>query len=779
MTSRENAPKTAGDPEGRVRLALSELDTIAGGMELRFREGRRVLSFQQYVELFAQNPVRYGRDAPRYARDMFDHFGTETVPRPWGQLTRFRLFDLPWEEASTPGLGYHGRDVALVGQEELQGEVYRALSNFVREGRANRLVLMHGPNGSAKSTVAACILRALEHYSTLDEGALYRFHWVFPSRKTVRGAIGFGAVTKASSGGASFAHLSEDQIDARLVMELRDHPLFLLPVPERRVLVERLWATCDAREPPPEWLMNGKLSHKSQQVFEALLASYGGSLAETLRHVQVERWFVSRRYRQGAVTLGPEVTVDARERQITADRSLASLPTSLQATTLFEAFGELVEAAGGVIEFSDLLKRPLEAFRYLQLTLETGEVALQQQTVQTNVVMIGSANEVHLAAFREHPEFPSFRGRFELVRAPYLRSAVDEQRIYDGQIVPFVTRHVAPHATRVAAQFAILTRMRQPEAKRYPDALARIVASLTAAEKLDLFATGAAPDRLDPDAQKVLRAGIALLYHESDSSADFEGRLGVSPREVRTVLLDAAQSHDHACLSPFAVLDKLDELCLRASEYDWLQEKPLAGGYHDHSHFREVVRTRLLDTIEEELRTASGLVDETRYAELFDRYVSHVGTWVKAERIRNAVTGEHEPADERLMREVEALLGVRANHDDHRRGLFSTIAAWAIDHPGEKIVNTVVFPQQMTRMREAVFAERRRAVALGVRDLVSLLRDRQEGTIDDAGRPTLHEEQKRNALTALERLQTMGYCDACALDAASAILRARFAELVT
>jgi predicted Ser/Thr protein kinase len=782
VTSRNDDPTTDAKPtpaDDRVRLALSELDAIAGGIEQRFREGRRVLSFQQYVELFALDPIRHGRDAARYVRDMFDHFGTTVVPRPWGPLTRFRLFDLPWEAEAKHGRGVHGRDAALVGHEELQGEVYRALSNFVREGRANRLVLMHGPNGSAKSTVAACILRALEHYSTLDEGALYRFHWVFPSRKTMRGSIGFGSIAKASQGGASFAHLAEDQIDARLVMELRDHPLFLLPVPERRALVERLWATCRAEEPPPDWLMNGKLSHKNQQVFEALLASYGGSLAETLRHVQVERWFVSRRYRQGAVTIGPEVSVDASERQITADRSLASLPTSLQATTLFEAFGELVEAAGGVIEFSDLLKRPLDAYRYLQLTLETGEVSLPQQTVQTNVVMIGSANEVHLSAFREHPEFPSFRGRFELVRAPYLRSVVDEQRIYDSQIVPFVTRHVAPHATRVAAQFAVLTRMKQPEAKRYADALAPIVASLTAVEKMDLFATGAPPERLDPDAQKVLRAGIAALYHESDSSVDFEGRLGVSPREVRTVLLDAAQSHEHGCLSPFAVLGELDELCRRASEYDWLKEKPLAGGYHDHRLFREVVRARLLDSIEEEMRAASGLVDETRYSELFDRYVSHVGTWVKGEKLRNAVTGEHEPPDERIMREVEALLGVKGKSDDHRRGLISTIAAWAIDHPGEKIVNAVVFPQQIRRLREAVFTDRRRAVALGVRDLVSLLRDRKEGATVDPGRPTLHEEQRRNASTALERLRGMGYCDACALDAASAILRARFAELVT
>ena len=141
--------------------------------------------------------------------------------------------------------GYHQREFALVGHEELQAEIYRSLSNFVQEGRANRLILMHGPNGSAKSTVAACILRALEHYSTLEEGALYRFHWVFPSRKTVRGSIGFGGRRgKAGSradAGQSYAHLDDDQIDSRLVIELRDHPLFLLPIPERRALVQRLY----------------------------------------------------------------------------------------------------------------------------------------------------------------------------------------------------------------------------------------------------------------------------------------------------------------------------------------------------------------------------------------------------------------------------------------------------------------------------------------------------------------------------------------------------------
>lgn len=763
--------------EDRVRSALTQLQSIATSIEQRFREGRRVLSFQEYLTLFASSPVRYGRDAPRYVRDMFDHFGTEAVQRPWGEQVRFRLFDLPWEPQASAGFG-HARDAALVGHEELQGEMYRALANFVQEGRANRLILMHGPNGSAKSTVAACVLRALEHYSSLDDGALYRFHWVFPSKKTVRGSIGFSEVKPGQTDTQSYAHLEDHQIDARLVMELRDHPLFLLPVEERRELVRQLYRDAGAKEPPPEWLLSGKLSHKSQQVYEALLSSYGGSLVETLRHVQVERYFISRRYRTGAVTIGPQLSVDAGERQITADRSLSALPTSLQATTLFEAFGEIVEAAGGVLEFSDLLKRPLEHFRYLQLTLETGEVYLPQQTIQTNVVMIGSCNEVHLAAFREHPEFPSFRGRFELVRAPYLRSWSDEQTIYDAQIAPFVHRHVAPFATRVAAQFAVLTRMRQPDPKKYPDSLAPLVSALTAIEKMDLYTRGTPPERLDPDAKKLLVANIAALYHETDAGVLFEGSTGVSPREVRTALLDAVQSTDYACLSPFAVLVEIDELCKRVSEYDWLREKAQSGGYHDTRAFRDAVRARLLDAIEDQLRIASGLVDEARYTDLFDRYVANVSVWVKGEKIRNPITGDHEAPDERMMREVEGLLGVKGKNDDYRRGLISQIAAWAIDHPGQKVVNSVVFPELLRKLRDAVFSERRKALAGLVRDLVGLLRQRTSGELREDRGGSLREEQRRAALGALDRLKGMGYCERCALDAASAVLRARYGEHV-
>ena len=765
------------------RDLTKQIAAVAERVERRFKAGRRVLSFAEYLELFASDPVRHSRDASRYLRDTFDYFGTTRVQYPWGDFTRYRLFDLPWEKDDRTADG-RARG-SLIGQELVQEEIYRSVCNFAREGRPNRLVLLHGPNGSAKSTIASCLMAALEHYSSLDEGALYRFHWVFPSSKTIRGALGFGqrGETPAGEVATTYAHLADDQIDAKLMLEMRDHPLFLVPLAERRALVDGFLREARASgtnagsvseaaerlEPACDWLIRGQLSHKSQLVFEALLSSYHGSYTEVLKHVQVERYFISQRYRVGAVTIGPQLRVDASEHQITADRSLGALPASLQALSLYETQGELIEAAGGVLEFSDLLKRPLDAFKYLQLSIETGEVALTQQNVQLNCVMIGSANELHLDAFREHPEFASFRGRLELIRTPYLRSYLEEQAIYDTHVVPQVKRHTAPHSTRVAAMFAVLTRMRKPAVDKYPRPVDASIGGLTAVEKLDLYATGRPPARLDREAQKLVASSVKALYVESDAYPIYEGRIGASPREMRGVILDASQSASYKCLFPLAVLDEIEALCTRKSEFEWLQQELLPGGYHDVKEFQTATMDRLLDLWEEELYTASGFVDEGQYAELFDRYVQHVNVWTRKEKLRNRLTGEYQDPDEKLMQEVERLLEIKGDVETTRRQIISGFAAWSLDHPGEKADASTVFPHYLRRIRDAVLVDRKPAVARLTRDLVILARESGVG---------LDHQRRKDADQALARLLSLGYCENCAGDAASALLRRRFHELV-
>ncbi len=615
----------------------------------RFATERRVMSFDEYLGLYAEAPRRYGRDAARWLRDLFDHYGSREVVRPYGRFTRWNLFDLPWEDEV-------GRRDALIGQETQQAEVYRALSNFGLLGAVNRLVLLHGPNGSAKSTFAATVMRAMEAYSQTDEGALYQFNWVFPrGRGTDNAKIGFGG--GSSSGrddgpapGDSYAHLDERDIDAKVLCELRDHPLLLLPRAVRQPLLERTFAKSAADDDgPPQLLWRGGLSHKSQQVFEALFTAYRGDLRRVYAHVQVERWYVSRRYRTGAVTLGPQMAVDAKERQVTASRSLSSLPPSLQNTALFEPFGELVDAAGGLLEYSDLLKRPLEAWKYLLLMIETGEVSLTTSNLSPNLVMLGSSNEGHLDAFREHPEYASFRGRLELVRAPYLVDWTLEKEIYDRQVAPGVGRPVAPHATEMAALFAVLSRLRKPSPSEYPKALASIVGELNPMEKADLLALGKVPPRYAEEQSRELRAGIERVYRETANQTNYEGRLGASPREIRGLILDAAQSPEYKVLSPFAVLAGLEELSARAGEFEWLRQETVAGGYHDPKWFLKALRARLLDALEDELRSATGFADEARYDEVFERYVQHVSAWTKGEKIENRVSRKEEPADETMI----------------------------------------------------------------------------------------------------------------------------------
>jgi serine protein kinase len=736
------------------------LTHATGEMRDSFARNRRVISFTEYVTLFSAEPVRQLRSAAQYLRDVFDHFGTEPVRTPRGAMTRWRLFDCPWD---------NGKD-ALVGQEEVQASVYRLVSNFAREGRTNRLMLLHGPNGSAKSTFVSCLQRAMEYYSTLEEGALYKFNWIFPSQKLTKGGIGFGGGIESGSGQETFAYLEDELIESKIADEMRDHPLLLLPRPRRRDLVaQRLAAVGRSEFRPADYLLRGDLSHRNRQIFEALLSSYHGDLSKVLRHVQVERFFVSRRYRQAAATVEPQLAVDARSRQLTMDRSLASLPPALQSLTLYEYQGELVDGNRGVIDFADLLKRPLESYKYLLGTVEQGRVSLDVASLELDTVFIGSSNESYLAAFKEIPEFQSFKGRMELVRVPYLLDHRVEQRIYEAQIRAAHNesgRHVAPHVAWVTALWAVLTRMKKPLAEKYGKQLSDLVAKLGPMEKAQLYADSATPEGITSEQARDLVAGIEKIARESDSYPNYEGRTGASPREMKLVIMNAAQSPRHKCLSPFAVFDELEELVRGVTVYEFLKQEPLPGGFHENRKFIFQVRDKLIDRIDDEVRTSMGLVEERRYIDQFERYAAHVSYWVKREKVPNPITGRDEDPDEEMMADVERILQVSGRRDEFRREVISRIGAWSIDHPRQKPDYEQIFPRPIAELRESFFEERKKQVRKINEDLLVLLTDGPERMQPDAAAA---------AQTTLDTLKSrFGYCDDCAKDAVLALVRKRY-----
>jgi predicted Ser/Thr protein kinase len=311
--------------------------------------------------------------------------------------------------------------------------------------------------------------------------------------------------------------------------------------------------------------------------------------------------------------------------------------------------------------------------------------------------------------------------------------------------------------------------MRRPDPSEYEPPLKEIVEGLTAEEKMDLYADGRAPDRLSNDERKQLKANIGRIYRETESAVDYEGRVGVSPRVIRTMLLDASQNPEYRYVSPFALLREMDELCKRTAEFEWLKLKPLSGGFHDHEDFRQVVRKRLLNRIESDARDASGLIEDMQYADLFKRYINHVSAWVKGEKIRNTVTGKDEEPDESMMKEVESLLDVKGEPKEHRDMIISMVAAWAIDHPGSEPTVDAVFPDHVSHLRSAAYERRRKPFANLLRDVITLVRDEGSG---------LTPSRKKEAQGVVERMTAMGYEDVSAADALSALIRERYSDLV-
>ena len=151
-----------------------------------------------------------------------------------------------------------------------------------------------------------------------------------------------------------------------------------------------------------------------------MLNAYDGSIRKVLSHVQIERFYFSKQYRVGIGTVEPQLAVDAQEQQLTMDKNISNLPPILHNISFFESRGSLIEANRGIVEFSDMLKRPLESFKYLLSTVEKNTISLASSTANLDIVFFATTNEKHLDAFKQTPDFASFKARFELVTAPYL-----------------------------------------------------------------------------------------------------------------------------------------------------------------------------------------------------------------------------------------------------------------------------------------------------------------------------------------------------------------------
>ncbi|MBD66350.1 MAG: hypothetical protein CME62_14160 [Halobacteriovoraceae bacterium] len=695
---------------------------------------QEIISFDEYMQKFEENPLKELRNCAHYLKDMFNHYGRD-------EKNHFKLFKR--EHPNAP---------KLAGQFKAQEKIYNNLINFTEEGYNNKFLLLVGPNGSSKSSLVKKLMKSTEDYSRTEEGALYTFSWIFPIDHYTKGSLGLSG--KLSKNLESFAHLEDSDISAIMASELKDHPLLLIPIKTRQKLIDKLVTDPDMHQQIKlSYLYNGDLSKRNRLIFDALLKNYKGAFEDVLKHIRVERFYIDKRYSVGAVTIEPQLHVDAKLQQITMDKRLASLPPSLQSLNLFSLSGEVVLANRGIIEFSDILKRPLDTFKYLLMTMETKNINLGGILTELDIFFIGSTNEVHFNAFKQHPDYNSFRGRFAFLKVPYLLDYKEEMEIYEEQVKNLEDKaNFEPHAIEALCLWAVMTRMRHSQVKNYKDKkLGEIVPKLTPLEKAVFLAQGDMPEYLSQEEQQILKLGRDEVEAEFEDEAMYEGKFGISPREIKQLIYDITSEND--TITFIEILDQLRELSEKKSDHDFLNISS-QGDYHNPKKFLYLVEQYFLTEFDREVRDSLGLVDNRSYEDYISKYVQHINAIYKKEKIKNTVTGKYEEPDSYFIKEFESNIHLKENPESFRSHILSKLGAYSLDNPGKKITYTDVLDGVTKQLKESFRNEQKKIIDNIGSNLVYYVReleDKKEGVTAASGLSDEARAQIENIFDALAK----------------------------
>lgn len=695
-----------------------------------------VMSFDEYMKYFQEHAALQCRPSYLYLLDMLDYFGISN-------RGNFKLF-----------LMDHYDSPPVFGQFKPQKSIFQNLKNFEEEGFNNKFILLVGPNGSAKTSLVRKVMRGAEEYSRTAQGALYTFSWVFPIDNYVKGTLGLTA-KPSDHDLISYAHLEDKDISAILPSELKDHPLLLIPLEYRReILDETLKGHPKQLESiKKSYLYQGDLSKRNRMIYDALLKNYKGDHAEVLKHIRIESFTISRRYSSAAVTIEPQLHVDAQMQQITMDKRLGSLPPSLQSLNLFSMQGEVVLANRGILEYSDLLKRPLDAYKYLLMTMETGSINISGILTALDIFFIGTSNEIHLNAFKQHPDYNSFKGRINFIRVPYLLDYKSEHKIYREQVTALQDKGIfEPHSISILSLFAIMTRLRAPQAHSFQDKpLSEIATTLNPLEKALLLSEDRVlPERLDSDAKKVLKQGIEVIADEFENENLYEGKFGISPRDIKKIIFHLVELHKNVTF--MEVIDYLEKLIQQKNEFDFLNMSP-HGDYHNPARFVTLLKEYGLTIFDSELRNSLGLIDNRSYEEYIKRYIENVNALLKGEKIKNPSTGRFEDADDYFIKEFEKSIDLKEDSKNFRYNLISQLGAYALDNVGKSIVYSEVFPELIKRLQESFRNEQKKVIQNIAQNLVFFEVDFEK---KDAAKKmtasTLPEKTREQITTTLKNL---------------------------
>src|SRR5687768_1670956 len=172
-----------------------------------FREQHWEGTFWEYLDLLVENPT-VARNAFQRVYDMILSYGSETFTQFKHEYMRYHFFSDPIDRGGDAIFGLERPLMQLVDFFKSAAQGY---------GTERRILLLHGPVGSSKSTIARLLKKGLESYSKTDAGKLYTYSWRLPRR------LG------ANDGGEEF-----------LACPMHEEPLLLIPREARQEVLDSI-----------------------------------------------------------------------------------------------------------------------------------------------------------------------------------------------------------------------------------------------------------------------------------------------------------------------------------------------------------------------------------------------------------------------------------------------------------------------------------------------------------------------------------------------------------
>ncbi len=577
-------------------------------------------SFEDYLDIVRQNP-KVVRTAFQRLFDMVLSYGREEYIDAKKKLVRYPFFR---DEQHGGRDAIYGLDIPLM---KLVNVIRSAAHGY---GTERRVILLHGPVGSSKSTIARLLKKGMEEYSRSPEGAIYTYTWHLTG----------DAVTDPSK---------EEEI---FPCPMNEEPLKLIPEEWRPKVLAELGIVGENYP----ITIDGDVCPACRYIARKLMEHYKGNFAKVMEHVVVKRLMLSEQDRIGIGTFQPKDEKNQDSTELTGDinyRKIAEYGSDSDPRA-FNFDGEFNIANRGLIEFIEILKLDV-AFLYDLLGATQEHKIKPKKFAQTDIdeVILGHTNEAEFKKLLNNEYMEAFRDRTIKVDIPYITKLSEEVKIYLKDYNPgkIKGKHIAPHTIEMAAMWAVLTRLEDP--KKH---------NLTLLQKLKLYDGKTLPG-FTQDNIKELR-----------KEAYREGMEGISPRYVQDKISNALVSEKgEGCINPFLVLNELEA---------GLKSHSLINSEEQRKRFSSllgVVKQEYEDIVKNEVQRAIS-ADEEAIAKLCANYIDNVKAYTQKEKVKNKYTGQDEEPDERLMRSIEEKIDIPdSRKDDFRREIMNYIGALAIE----------------------------------------------------------------------------------------------------